>query len=150
MKNSPLASLSALRLCVSAVKYVLALLCVSSALAQQPHRDLSADSYKFAQTNLFVVQSTAHRGYAISCRNGTPDTIYLHFFDTNGIPGAGAWMNCHIPVALPTVTQASVDFPYNFPVNQGMVVAASSTQWGLTLVTDTNVAFSAVYYSKDR
>lgn len=142
---------SPLRLRASVVILTFALLTLFArpALAQSPIRDISStDKIVTLQTNRIVPQLSGHRGYDIGCFNNTGGTIYLHFFDTNGLPGNGAVPNAYIPVILPTASQATQFFEGGLPINQGLVVCASTTPWFLTLAS-TNCGFHVIYRDKN-
>lgn len=119
-----------------------------SARSQQKIRDASAADIMVAnQTNVISVKTSQFTGYEIAYHNATGGNIYLHFFDTNGVPGNGAVPNAYIPVLVPTASQAAVPFVYGLPVQNGLVVCASSSRATLTLGS-TNGHFAAIYYGR--
>jgi hypothetical protein len=118
------------------------------AAAQQKVRDTSVDDVVVTHlTNRFSVKVTPHSAYEITYHNASGGNIYLHFFDTNGVPANGAIPNLYIPVLVPTDSQASVPFSNGLPLTQGLVVCASSSRHALTLGS-TNGPWTALIYGR--
>lgn len=83
-------------------------------------------------TNAWTAVSQANRVYLISVQNSSATDLYLHVFDTNGIPSAGATPDLDA-LLIPAGKTGGWDFGVQgCPFNLGVTIATSTTDRTLT------------------
>jgi hypothetical protein len=144
-----------LRLTIVTALAALCLCVAPSSQAQQATRVLTPDAaFSVGLTNRALLWTNSLGSWIceVAVLNATGADVYVHLFDTNGIPGNGAIPNVYIPVSLPNTTpnsQASIPFATAYPLSRGLAVAVSSTRSSLTLA-GTNCWISATALTRPK
>lgn len=110
--------------------------------------DRSVDSVLTAwNTNrVLAVPRELSRSYLALLANDSGSTVYIHMFDAADLAAVtnnATPLMVGIPVTTGTV--GGLDTPYSLPVANGLCLAASSTRYKLTLVSNTNLAWTVLY-----
>lgn len=82
--------------------------------------------------------------YGLMAENATVSTIYVQVFDANTAPSAGAVPLLEVPVLAGSQSTLYLDGVKTLSFTKGLVIAASSTQWQFTSIS--NAMFLVAWY----